>query len=246
MKYVVAVSLIALIAVAITLFGASIASLMQTISAFQEFADPTIIFLGIPIGVYLPVIYGVMFQYGQNAALYIREHYGSDEEIATVFRVKLTSNNISLGVFIACLTVDVATNFLWFYKSVAMTGDLFVDVLIQVVGYGSMFLIAWSEEVLGIVVQALRRVSKQLSSIKLREKAQPIIAQNRAVPQSELVARQLKADQERRRQEQLEVNRETRDSHFAPKLRPAPVSQSESTYHPIGMTAISRSEKYDS
>jgi hypothetical protein len=219
---------------------------MQTISAFQEFADPTIIFLGIPIGVYLPVIYGVMFQYGQNAALYIREHYGSDEEIATVFRVKLSSNNISLGVFIACLTVDVATNFLWFYKSVAMTGDLFVDVLIQVVGYGSMFLIAWSEEVLGIVVQALRRVSKQLSSIKLREKAQPIITKDRAA--NEQIAQQIKEKQDRARQEQdqLRRNQETRDSHFAPKLRPAPVSQPESTYHPIGMTAISRSEKYDS
>lgn len=180
LKYVSFINLMAMIAVAITLAAISIASLLQTISAFDNMADPSLPILGM----LLPVAYGVLFQYGQNAALYIRQHYCDNRKIFAIGDAIVTSSNIAMGVFIVCAFVDGFTNVLWFYRSVEMTGDKFTDGLVMAIGYPSMVLVVFAEEVLGRVLQALRRVWREYKSIKERERVSGIIEEQRQAYQA--------------------------------------------------------------
>jgi len=175
LKYVSLINLFAMFAVAVTLAAISIASLLQTISAFNKMADPTLPILGM----LLPIAYGVLFQYGQNAALYIRQHYCDSRTIFYLWEFGVTSRHIAMGVFIVCAFVDAATNVLWFYRSVEPSGDILTDSLVMAIGYPSMILVVFAEEVFGRVLQALRRVMNEYKSIKQREKASGIIEESR-------------------------------------------------------------------
>jgi len=179
-KYVTLINLLAILAVTATLVVVSVASLLQTISAFKNMADPTLPILGI----FLPIAYGVLFQYGQNAALYVRSNYCDNKKIFAIGDFVFTSSNIAMGVFIVCAFVDGFTNVLWFYRSVEMTGDNFTDYLVMAIGYPSMVLVVFAEEVLGRVLQALRRVWREYKSIKERERVSGIIEEQRQAYQA--------------------------------------------------------------
>lgn len=167
LRYVTLVNLLALFLVVVTLAIVSLASLLQTIRAFSNMADPTLPMFGM----FLPIAYGVLFQYGQNAALYIRQYYCDDVPLLRLGDVVITSRNLAMGVFFVCAFVDGFTNVLWFYRSVEMTGDKFTDYLVMIIGYPCMVLIVFAEEVFGRVLQALRRVKNEYRSIKERERA---------------------------------------------------------------------------
>ena len=190
-KYVTMVNMIAILVVAFAILIVSAASLAQTISAFNPVADPSLIVFGIPLGLTLPVVYGVLFQYGQNAALYVRKHYTNDDPLVdwSILGFDVTSRNIALLFFMVCAIIDAGTNVVWFYKNVEPSGDAVIDALLFGVGYPSMILVVFAEEVFGLVLQAFRRVKNEYKSIKDRELAQGVI-NNRRPPRNQTESRQ--------------------------------------------------------
>jgi len=163
-KYLALINVLALVVVLIALLGLSYASLMQTIRAFDTWADPTL-----QIGLYLPILLGVLFQYGQNAALYLRKRFGSDRILQDGFPEWLTTNNIAISIFIICAIVDGATNILWFEKNVIV--EVSSNILIyRVIGWLGMAMLVFVEEVLGWVLDGLTLSWKELKSIIATEK----------------------------------------------------------------------------
>jgi hypothetical protein len=182
LKYVALVNLLSFIAVSIVLIFISGASLVQTISAFRALEDAELVVAGVSIGLFLPIAYGVLFQYGKNVALYIRKYYCDTKTIFIIPFVewRISTSSLAMFAFWVCAIVDAATNVLWFYRNVEMTGDPIVDGLVVVTGYPAMIGIVFVEELLGIVFQGLRRSFRELKSINEREKAQGTIDQQRS------------------------------------------------------------------
>ena len=163
-KYLALINVLALMVVLVALLGLSYASLTQTIQAFAAWADPTLW-----IGIYLPILLGLLFQYGQNAALYLRKRFGSNRILQDAFPKWLTTNNISISMFVICAIVDVATNILWFEKNVV--ADLSSNVPIyRLIGWLGMALLVFVEEVLGWVLDGLSLSAKEYMSIIEAEK----------------------------------------------------------------------------
>jgi hypothetical protein len=163
-KYLALINVLAMVTVLIALLGMSYASLMQTIQAFALWEDPTL-----SIGIYLPILLGVLFQYGQNAALYLRKRFGSNKQLQQGFPDWLTTNNIALSVFAVCALVDGATNILWFEKVVVTS--LTSNILIyRVIGWLGMSLLVFVEEVLGWVLDGLSLSWKEYRSITVAER----------------------------------------------------------------------------
>jgi hypothetical protein len=159
-KYMALLVVLSLVAVLIALLGISYVSLVQTVIAFSDWVDPNIAY----VGTIIPWLLGVLFQYGQTAALYIRKVYGNDRPIQNGFPYWLTSNNIALGFFFASAIVDAATNIVWYNTTVIprAEGNL---ILYRVIGYVGMSIIVFVEEGTGIVIQAFVRSWREYRSI---------------------------------------------------------------------------------
>ena len=175
LKYVTGVNLVAIFSVALALVAVSVASLFQTITAFSAMADKSIPYLG----AFLPIFYGVLFQYGQNAALYTRRYYCDKKILFRFLYWRVTSSDIAMSVFIVCAFVDGVTNVLWFVRTVEPSADMFSYILVRAIGYPTMILIVFVEESLGYALQALRRVINEYKSISERERASAMIEQAR-------------------------------------------------------------------
>lgn len=178
-KYVTLINVTALFLVLVALSVVSVASLLQTVFAFGEMSDPDLVldlgFVSLPIGMTLPWMFGFIFQYGQNVALYIRVYYCNDVPMSAFYlmdkKVVITSRKIATTVFFVFAAVDSLTNVLWFYKNVESTGDTLVDTIVMVVGYPAMVFAVFVEEGLGLVAQALRRAWLELRQILLQERS---------------------------------------------------------------------------
>ncbi|MFH2029189.1 MAG: hypothetical protein ABIJ40_01005 [Bacteroidota bacterium] len=150
------------------LIGISIISFFQTLYAFLPLNDPTMEMGGIGVGCWIAFLFALVFQYGQNAALYVRQHYAAGKRILNVFGLyDLTDRGAYMGVFLICSLIDAGTNCIWLYnqKDIAMQ-----PIYFQIIEYGAMILIVGVEEVLGIVLQAFNHSKANLRLILLKER----------------------------------------------------------------------------
>lgn len=218
LKFVAMMNMVAIFLFVVALVMASLFSLWQTVLALSETTDTVVVF-GYELGWMLPWIYGVLIQYGQNVALYIKKFYCTEDIIAVVPRwmpliknTRVTSTLIALSAFWITAIVDAGTNVLWAYESVAMNGTPIRNFIVGVVIYTLMVIIVFAEELIGISLQAFRRSYREYISIVEREKSQPIIDAQVSPPQ----------------QYRQPVQQTQQRPAYVPQSRPEP------TYHPTG------------
>ncbi len=146
----------------IGLIGASIVSFFQTMRAFVPLNDPTT-FLGTGIA----FLFALIFQYGQNAALYVKVHYTSGKEIFW----GITDSALCLIIFGVCAVIDAGTNCYWLY----LQPDIIAQpIYFRVIEYSAMILVVFVEEVIGKVLQAFSHSLTMLKKINLVENTKHI------------------------------------------------------------------------
>jgi hypothetical protein len=221
-KYLALINVLAMVVVLIALLGMSYASLMQTIQAFALWEDPTL-----SIGIYLPILLGVLFQYGQNAALYLRKRFGNNKQLQQGFPDWLTTNNIALSVFAVCALVDGATNILWFEKNVV--ASLTTNILIyRVIGWLGMSLLVFVEEVLGWVLDGLSLSWKEYRSVVASERR--IVQQQPQSPKPTPRHSEMRFDEE----DDDERNYPRTVPLYDPRAYPNQTKRSETKVHMLG------------
>jgi hypothetical protein len=151
----------------IGLLGISIFSFFQTLVAFAPMADPTTSIAGWKIGLRVPIMFAFVFQYGQNVALYLRDHFASRDVVATIplgnrMEWNITPRDAWLAVFIICATIDAGTNCVWLHSQPKMAGVIW---WFQILLYMTMIAIVGVEEIFGITVQGLFHAWKELATI---------------------------------------------------------------------------------
>jgi len=171
LKFVVTIKVITSLFGVISLVYLSILSLAQTEAFFKVWNDPDTMIWGLQIGLFASWAMALMFQYGQNVALYVREEFLTKETVFTipVFNYKLTQKDVALIMFFVFAAVDGWTNIVWFQKTVETTGDPFADMITNIVGSSAMIVIVFVEELLGLTLQALYTSVGVLSLINKQE-----------------------------------------------------------------------------
>jgi len=162
-KSLIATKMWAIRSVIVTGLIISYASLLQTISSFSEWADPTIPL----IGMYLPLVMGIFFQYGQTAALYMKERFGNDIPIYNL--TWFTSNNIWVAVFVFCGVIDASSNIIWFEKNVAPKVQDKI-VLYRIMAYPLLILTVMVEEGVAWMSEGHRKITAEYRSLCESEK----------------------------------------------------------------------------
>jgi hypothetical protein len=153
----------ALVLLLIGLVIASFVSFFQTELAFRPLND-----VNIPlIGGLISYAFAFIFQYGQNAALYIRQKFCTGKTLFTIpFLGWDISDKTSLfALFLLFAIVDAATNVIWFYRNVETNTDVFLDIIVKGIGYLAMFAVVFVEEALGWVLDALSKATKEMKEI---------------------------------------------------------------------------------
>jgi len=134
------------------LFGMSLMSFFQTQSAFIPLNDPTMVFEGIEFGSTIAFLCALIFQYGQNAALYVKNHYTSGKVIINLFGMfNIKDTTLCWIAFWICAGIDAGTNCLWLYNQPDIRKQ---NPIFQSIEYAAMIGIVFVEEVLGIVLQS--------------------------------------------------------------------------------------------
>lgn len=175
MYYTQLIVVVALLAVVIGLAGTSIISFFQTEKAFVPLNDPTIVMFGFQAGNWISYLFAMSFQYGQNAALYIKRKFCSDNiilksELPFIGEIEIRDNTIADIVFWSCCLVDSLTNVLWFHQSVEIPSDAVLGWMLRIIGYSAMIGSVFAEEAIGVVLDALRKAGKELNEIRASEK----------------------------------------------------------------------------
>jgi hypothetical protein len=170
-----AIIVIALFLVFVSLVGISVISLSQTEQAYQSLNDPLLVVWGFAIGNYISILFALVTQYSQNAALYIKKHFCKNQivfksELLIIGDIEIRDNQIADFVFWVSAGIDALTNIIWFYTTVAIPVDIILGTMLRVVGYGSMVASVFAEEAMGIVLDAFRKAKKQLDEISKWEK----------------------------------------------------------------------------
>lgn len=143
----------------------SVASFFQTESAFRSANDSSIVFFGISFGNVISYAFALLFQYGQNIALFIRKHFFErDEVVFSVWGRDVTQKEIALWVFFFCAGVDSITNIIWFHTTVEPVSNFVINLLLKIVGYSAMVVVVFAEEALGWALDAVFKAFDQLRS----------------------------------------------------------------------------------
>lgn len=173
-KSLVLTKMWAIRAVLVTGVIISYVSLVQTISAFSDWSDPNIPF----IGMYIPHVMGVFFQYGQTVALYMKERFGNNKPIYDL--AWFTSNNIWITVFIFCGVIDAASNIIWFENTVVqkVKGNGGNIALYRIMAYPLLVLTVMVEEGLAWVSEGHRKIVMEYKAIRESEKRVLASSQN--------------------------------------------------------------------
>jgi len=166
MKWNQIVLVITIILCIVGLGVVSVVSFFQTETAFRGLNDSSIVGLGL----FISIAFAFVFQYGQNAALYIRKKFATGKKILTLFTWDITDSTILMIIFWIFAAVDALTNIVWFYRTVENNPDPFLNVVVKILGYSAMLLAVFVEEVFGVVMDALSRAIKELKSILEWEK----------------------------------------------------------------------------
>lgn len=152
------------------LIAISIVSFLQTESAFQVMNDPTLSFVGMSIGSYISYFMAIIFQYGQNVALFIRKHFLTDEVVIENSFFQMSEKDLAMGAFIVCAVIDAGTNVIWFAANVDTHPDPILNIVIKTVGYAAMIVIIFVEETLGWAIDGFSKAMNQLKSITQYDK----------------------------------------------------------------------------
>lgn len=173
MKWEQIILVVALLLFLVGLGTVSIVSFFQTETAFKGLNDPNIK----GIGGFISIAFAFIFQYGQNAALYIRKKFCNDKTLFTLYTWDISDKTIALWVFWIFAMVDALTNIIWFYQTVEKNPDPFLNVVVNVLGYAAMILAVGVEEILGKALDAFSRATGELKTLlewekksRLREK----------------------------------------------------------------------------
>ncbi len=152
-KFEVSVITITLLLCVCGLLGMSIMSFFQTQSAFTPLNDPSMTFQGIEFGSWIAFLCALIFQYGQNAALYVKNTYTTGKVFINLFGIwNIKDTTLCWIVFWICAGIDAGTNCLWLYNQPDIKKQ---NPVFQTVEYAAMISVVFVEEVLGIVLQAL-------------------------------------------------------------------------------------------
>jgi len=152
------------------LIAISIVSFLQTESAFQVMNDSTLSFVGMSIGSYISYFMAIIFQYGQNVALFIRKHFLTDEVVIENSFFQMSEKDLAMGAFIVCAVIDAGTNVIWFAANVDTHPDPILNIVIKTVGYAAMIVIIFVEETLGWAIDGFSKAMNQLKSITQYDK----------------------------------------------------------------------------
>ncbi len=165
-------ALITSLALLLSLLGLgalSIISFYQTMYAFEDLKDPTLVIASLPVGMWIPFFAALASQYGQNLALYARRQFGTEKPVFKFKNFVFKNNHWYLVAFAVTALIDAATNCLWYYNR---TAGVEVLVLWKSVMYLFMISLVVVEEVLGVALQAFVRSIVELRRISVLENYQ--------------------------------------------------------------------------
>lgn len=154
--------LLAMLLAIIGLIGVSGVSFFQTLHTFEPLNDSTMTIFGFQIGLYVALFITFCVQYGQQVALFINKHFCTGRVMFSIANIEITDNFIALSTFAVMAITDAVTNIIWFTDSVEMPENIISMILIRVIGYGIMIASVFSEEVLGIVLDAFSKAWNQM------------------------------------------------------------------------------------
>lgn len=168
-KWDALITSLALLATIIGLGALSIISFYQTMYAFNDLKDPSIVIASIPAGMWIPLFASLVSQYGQNLALYAKRRYGTDEKVFKIKTFVFKNNYWYLLAFGVTALIDATTNCIWYYNR-----TLGSDVIIvwKIAMYLFMISLVVVEEVLGIALQAFVSSLVDLKRIVAIERGQ--------------------------------------------------------------------------
>ncbi len=170
-KFEVGIATLTLFLCVIGLLGMSVMSFFQTQSAFIPLNDPTMVFQDIQFGSWIAFLAALIFQYGQNAALYVKNTYATGKVFINLFGLwEIKDTTICWIVFWTCAAIDAGTNCLWLYNQQDIRKQ---PIVFQVIEYFAMVAIVAVEEVLGIVLQALAHSFTLFKQIIASERKTP-------------------------------------------------------------------------
>lgn len=175
-KWDAVITSLALFASIIGLGALSIASYYQTLYAFDNLKDPTMIILNIPFGMYIPVFAALASQYGQNLALYSQKQFGTEEKVFKIGNFVFKNKHGYLVAFAIAALIDAGTNCQWYYGTNRASQD---PVYWQAVMYMFMVALVFVEEVLGLAIQAFVRSLVELRRISAIERGDRSSQENR-------------------------------------------------------------------
>lgn len=165
-KWVITITALTLSFLVVGLLVVSVVSFFQTLQAFLPLNDSSIVLWGIPLGEQIAVAFALIFQYGQNAALFVRSNYCENKKIADFGIFELTDTMLTNIIFGICAAIDAGTNIMWLDSKINTSQQHF---LIRSLEYTTMIAIVFVEEVLGIVIQSLYHSLTDLKILKSRE-----------------------------------------------------------------------------
>lgn len=165
MKWQQIILVLAIFAFLVGLGIVSAVSYFQTEQSFQNLNDPNIVFLGINFGMMISNAFSLLFQYGQNAILFIRKVFLDDDELFDVMGKSISQKDIALWVFFLFAGIDALTNCLWYYQTVEPNENMVLRVVVSIVGYSAMIVSVFVEEAIGYTLDALTRAWSGLVDI---------------------------------------------------------------------------------
>jgi len=220
-KFEVGINTLALLLCVVGLTGMSLMSFFQTQSAFLPLNDPTMVFQGIQFGSGIAFLSALIFQYGQNAALYVKSHYATGKVVINLFGMfDIKDTTICWLVFWICAGIDAGTNCLWLYNQPDIRKQ---HIVFQTIEYSAMIFVVFVEEVLGIVLQALFHSFTTWKQISVSNRGETERKNNNS-------------DGSNRYREQELPIRTSPKSNYQPKNKPGKnnnQSRNEPTYHSI-------------
>ena len=179
----------------------SVVSFLQTKDAMNPLSKAEVMLFGVNLGLYMPFVFALIFQYGQNVALYLGAHMCSDKVVLKINLgfaiINITEKRIAYGAFWLFCFIDAGTNVVWFYQNAQDNSKTLIALIYNAIMYGAMIIVVWVEEVLGICLQGFSRSYAELQVIlrhESKQKKSEAIKLQRELQEDERAANKEKSD----------------------------------------------------
>lgn len=170
MKWQQVILILAILAFLTGLVIVSAVSYFQTEQSFQTLNDKNIVFLGVSFGMMISNAFSLLFQYGQNAVLFIRKSFLDDDKWFEIVGYPVSQKDVALWIFFLFAGIDALTNCLWYYQTVEPNENIVLRIVISIVGYSAMIVSVFVEEAIGFTLDALMKAFSGLKEIVKWEK----------------------------------------------------------------------------